>query len=451
MKPLYKKLTLIIGDLFCLLAALFSELLIRYRANFTPEILNLHILPFGLLFFLTIVILYIFDLYELHKARPGLNFYAALSIILLSVTLFGAVVFYFLPINGLFPKINLVLTFLLGGIIIVLWRGAFFAAFQDSMREKIVILNYNDRLSDFVMHTAGSAEYDILLFVETPQAQGNQINIENFSGKYIPANKISKQKDLKADIIIIGTKTEDLNEWLPKISATLGWPRIWDIETAYDTVMQKIPLAGLDVLWFAKYANDDKKFFERLKRIIDIVFSIIFFILGIPFFLLIGIAIFLEDKGPILYRQERVGKNKKVFKLVKFRSMSVNAESDGKALWARKDDQRITKVGRVIRTLHLDELPQLFNILCGDIALIGPRPERPEFVKQLEKEIEFYENRHVIKPGFTGWAQIKFRYARSIDDSRQKYEYDLFYLKNRSLMLDFKILLKTAQLFFKRD
>ena len=155
MKPLYKKLTLIIGDLFCLLAALFSELLIRYRANFTPEILNLHILPFGLLFFLTIVILYIFDLYELHKARPGLNFYAALSIILLSVTLFGAVVFYFLPINGLFPKINLVLTFLLGDIIIVLWRGAFFAAFQDSMREKIVILNYNDRLSDFVMYTAG--------------------------------------------------------------------------------------------------------------------------------------------------------------------------------------------------------------------------------------------------------------------------------------------------------
>lgn len=451
MKAIYKKLILIFGDLFCLAAALFSELLFRYWQNFTPQVFNSHLAPFSILFFISIILFYIFDLYELHNAKPALNFYASSILILTLTSLLGAILFYFLPTGGILPKTNLILSFLLGWILIVLWRGAFFSIFQDSTREKIAVVNFNSKLSDFLARIAPSAEYDVALFIETPKMEENHIEIDSTSGKYLPCSRLSRQKDLRADIVIIGEQTEDLGEWLPKIQNILGKPLIWDLQTAYEKTIQKIPLTSINVLWFAKYANGEKKIFERIKRIVDILTSLLFITIGIPFYLVIGIAIFIEDHGPIIYTQERIGKDKKIFKLLKFRSMQTNAESDGKALWASKDDQRITKVGKIIRALHLDELPQLFNILKGDISLIGPRPERPEFVKQLEKEIEYYQNRHLIKPGFTGWAQIKFRYARSIDDSREKFEYDLYYTKNRSMILDLKILLKTAQLFFKND
>jgi lipopolysaccharide/colanic/teichoic acid biosynthesis glycosyltransferase len=131
--------------------------------------------------------------------------------------------------------------------------------------------------------------------------------------------------------------------------------------------------------------------------------------------------------------------------------MKVGAEKRGKPKWAEKEDPRVTKVGKVLRKLHLDELPQMINVLKGDISLVGPRPERPEFVKKLEKQIPYYHLRHIIKPGFTGWAQIKFRYARSVMDSFEKFQYDLYYIKNRSIFLDLGILLKTFQLLFKRE
>ena len=130
--------------------------------------------------------------------------------------------------------------------------------------------------------------------------------------------------------------------------------------------------------------------------------------------------------------------------------MIKDAEKTG-AVWAEREDPRVTKVGKILRRLHLDEIPQMINVLKGDISLVGPRPERPEFVAQLEKEVPYYHIRHLIKPGFTGWAQIKFRYGRSVIDSFEKFQYDLYYLKNRSLFLDFRILLKTFQLFFKRE
>jgi len=131
--------------------------------------------------------------------------------------------------------------------------------------------------------------------------------------------------------------------------------------------------------------------------------------------------------------------------------MKEGAEKETGAVWAEKEDPRITKVGKILRRLHLDEIPQMINVLKGDISLVGPRPERPEFVEKLEKEVPHYHIRHLIKPGFTGWAQLKFRYARSIMDSFEKFQYDLYYLKNRSLFLDLRILLKTFQLFFRKE
>lgn len=163
--------------------------------------------------------------------------------------------------------------------------------------------------------------------------------------------------------------------------------------------------------------------------------------------LLTLLAIWLEDgfRAPVVFRQSRVGEHGKNFEVLKFRSMTVDAEGDGKAVWATANDSRVTHVGNFIRKVRIDELPQIINVLSGDMAFIGPRPERPEFVKQLAEQIPFYDVRHGVKPGITGWAQLSYPYGASVNDAKQKLQFDLYYVKNHSLFLDFMILLNTVE------
>lgn len=183
------------------------------------------------------------------------------------------------------------------------------------------------------------------------------------------------------------------------------------------------------------------------KRILDLAGSLSIFLLSWPFMLLVALAIYVESggKGPIFFHQVRVGLNGRTFKVHKFRSMRTDAEADGVARWATKNDSRITRVGAFIRKTRLDELPQVFNVILGEMSLVGPRPERPEFVEQLEQEIPFYAERHRVKPGLTGWAQLCYPYGATTDDARNKLEFDLYYVKNASAFLDLIILLETVE------
>lgn len=182
-------------------------------------------------------------------------------------------------------------------------------------------------------------------------------------------------------------------------------------------------------------------FFDIYQRVLDIVLTLIGLIIGLPLILIFGILIKLEDKGPITYKQERLGKNGKKFYIYKLRSMRTDAEKHG-AQWAEQDDPRITKIGKFIRKTRIDELPQLFNILKGDMSIVGPRPERPEFTKQFNDEIPGFVNRLAIKPGLTGWAQVNGGYEIS---PQEKLAEDMYYIRNRSILLDIKILLKTVK------
>lgn len=183
------------------------------------------------------------------------------------------------------------------------------------------------------------------------------------------------------------------------------------------------------------------------KRVLDLSAGITIFLVAWPLMLLVALAILLESRGrgPILFHQVRVGLNGRTFRVHKFRSMRTDAEADGVARWATKNDSRITRVGAVIRKTRLDELPQVFNVLLGEMSLVGPRPERPEFVSQLEKEIPFYAERHRVKPGLTGWAQLSYPYGATMEDARNKLEYDLYYVKNASAFLDLIVLLETVE------
>lgn len=182
------------------------------------------------------------------------------------------------------------------------------------------------------------------------------------------------------------------------------------------------------------------------KRLFDLALASLFFLVLWPFMLLTAIAVRLESPGPILYHQQRVGFNGKCFRIYKFRSMRQDAEQGGKAVWAQKNDARVTRVGAFIRNTRLDELPQLYNVLSGSMSFVGPRPERPEFVSELAQQIPFYDTRHKVKPGLMGWAQLKYPYGASVEDAKNKLQYDLYYTKNHSFLMDLLIMIQTVEI-----
>jgi sugar transferase (PEP-CTERM system associated) len=224
------------------------------------------------------------------------------------------------------------------------------------------------------------------------------------------------------------------------------------LEGFYELLRGRVPVESLKASWLI-YGDGFRQNWWRVfeKRLIDIVASLVLLAVFLPVMVLVAIAIVLESGFPILYRQERVGRGGRTLMIWKFRSMRQDAEADGKACWAQADDPRCTRVGRFIRKLRIDELPQLFNVLIGDLSLVGPRPERPEFVSRLASEIPFYDARHSVNPGITGWAQVRYAYGASTEDAKRKLEYDLYYVKNHTLFLDVLILLETIRVVLRGE
>jgi sugar transferase (PEP-CTERM system associated) len=223
--------------------------------------------------------------------------------------------------------------------------------------------------------------------------------------------------------------------------------RVIDLADFYEQIWLKVPIYYLQRSWFAMSQGFHllhNPVGLRLKRICDASVSAILLILSSPAWLLAMLAIYIESPGSVIFKQTRVGENGQLFTVLKLRSMRLDAEKNG-ARWAEVKDSRVTRVGAFIRATRIDELPQLINVLRGDMSFIGPRPERPEFTDMLEKEIPFYSLRHLLRPGVTGWAQVMYPYGASIEDAREKLQYDLFYIKNYSLLLDAAIVFKTVR------
>ncbi|MEK8024382.1 MAG: hypothetical protein RLY78_3296 [Pseudomonadota bacterium] len=258
---------------------------------------------------------------------------------------------------------------------------------------------------------------------------------------------IQTARALEVDEIIVAL-TERRSGSMPLrelLDCKLSGIRVFDITTYFERMLGQIRVDFVNAGWLIFGDGFNQGFYRTLvKRIFDIVCSSALILLALPVMLVTTVLIKLESKGPIFYRQERVGANSQVFKVTKFRSMRTDAEKDGKPQWATKNDSRVTRVGNFIRKTRIDELPQLFNVLAGDMSLVGPRPERPFFVEQLTNEIPYYAVRHSIKPGVTGWAQVRYQYGSTVEDSQEKLQYDLYYVKNHSLFLDFVVLFETV-------
>lgn len=229
------------------------------------------------------------------------------------------------------------------------------------------------------------------------------------------------------------------------LHAKLRGQMIVDVRSFCEHIIHRLPVSQLSSEWLLTedgFSLNTRGSLRRLKRATDLIAALGLLILTLPITLITALVIRLESKGPIIYQQKRVGLFGQEFTVFKFRSMRVDAEKNG-AVWAAKQDPRVTRVGSILRKTRIDELPQLWNVLKGEMSLIGPRPERQEFVQSLEQEIPFYSLRHAVKPGVTGWAQVCYPYGASVEDARHKLEYDLYYVKNMSLLLDFRIILKT--------
>ena len=424
-----QKLLLLAGDILLLYLSLWLTLVLRQDWTTLPHAWEQHALPFSFLYIIWIFVFFLFGLYDLNTAQNTLHFQRALSKAFLFNALFAIMLFYFIPAFGIAPKTNLFVHLLIAAALIILWRHFFNILLQRSFfTEHLVVIGRDQHTSelDNLFRSNPQLGYSISTFLDPERNH--------------PAELLA----LSRTHTILAPKT--LSQYPPYIQtlfSNIGRFHVENFTSFYERVTGKVPLSQIDEVWFFSNLQEREKYlYEMFKRAIDICVALA---LALALFMLLPlIALFLwtETKGPIFYSQKRVGKNGSIFSIWKLRSMKPDAEN-GNAQWAAKDDPRITKVGKVLRKTFLDEFPQCFNILKGEMSFIGPRPERPEFVKDLEKQIPFYQIRHIVKPGITGWAQVNFPYGNTQEAAREKLQYELYYIKHRSPILDAQIFFRT--------
>jgi sugar transferase (PEP-CTERM system associated) len=395
------------------------------------------------------LILYFYDLYDYtvmtNRRELMLRLVQALGIAWALL----ALVFYFVPPlligRGVSViSVPLVLVLLLG------WRFLIhYLTGHPEIGEKIIVVGTGQAARDTAeaVLERRDAGYRIVGFVTENGIKPNtKIGETTVIGTTAELDQIVRSE--KVDRIVIAVRERRgtfPTETLLKMSLA-GNVNIEECTSFFERVTGQVHVDMLRPSWLIFAGRPkDTRLKSAFREIVHRSLALIGLVLSLPIGVLTAVLIKLESRGDIFYRQERVGKNGKIFKVIKFRSMRTDAEKDGKPVWAIAGDERVTRVGRVIRKIRVDEIPQFWNIIKGEMSFVGPRPERPHFVAQLAEEIPFYEHRHLVTPGLTGWAQIKYPYGASVHDARQKLQYDLYYIKNQSLALDLVIVFETVK------
>lgn len=393
----------------------------------------------------------VFELYVLSKSESSFIVFKGIVLSVFTTTLLYLLTPYITPV--LPPNRMLIFHLLFGSIILLsLWRFSYIT-FITSPRfyKKVLFVGHNYDINQIVDELT---KFDQNLRIEGYIDSSSENRISTIERYKISQIK-EVVKDLRIGEIIVANSYKGVDQDLYKSLTPLlkeGVP-IRPYSNIYEDITNRILLKDVEndfYCYFPFSRSNQNKLYLTFCRVFDVFISLIgllFMLFSLPFIVVINLFF---NKGPLFYTQNRVGKKSKVFKIFKLRTMIKNAENEG-AKWAQKNDVRITKFGKVLRKTRIDELPQFINIFKGDMGLIGPRPERPEFIENLKKNIPFYETRHIIKPGLTGWAQVNAKYASSEDDALEKLQYDLYYIKERSLYLDFRIFVKTIStvIFFR--
>ena len=431
---------LLLGDLFLFYASLLLMLIIRYGLKIPffaqnlqipfNQILDIHKWPFFSVHFLWILIFYISGLYDIKRFPSPKAVLSKVFEIMVINTILAALIFYLVPSFKIAPKTNLLLDAIFVMFFLMLWRRFFWIFISGVSKIKVLFFGSSAEVEDLVKYLKKNVQMGYEPAIILSSVDRNLIEIiKKHKIQLIVASKNIMDDENAARIFY---------DVLPLGVSTVDFPSF------YEKTMEKIPVSVISESWFLiNLVEINKRLFESSKRFFDIVLSIIFGILTILLLPIIGAMVKIDSRGPVLFRQKRVGRNGEIFEFIKFRSMIHNSESKGEGWTKPKDnDKRICFFGNILRKTRLDELPQIWNILKGEMSFIGPRPERPEFAEELQKQIPHYAMRHLIKPGLTGWSQIHFGDA-SAKDAMEKLQYDLYYIKNRSFILDLAIIART--------
>lgn len=441
--PRYK-IYLLTGDILLIIVAFYLAPMLRFGVFLDPDsVFDLSdvvaILMYPLVF-------YIFDFYNFQERSSKTEFIlrCALAIFIInfiSTSLFF--VFHIRPYSADLLGISGSFAF----VFLVALRLSFRHFLNRAAPLKVLILGAGETGKALYDYLRTRNDYKVIGFIDdSVDKNGLVVGDVQVMGNSSHLSGLIKKYDIDQVVVAItGLVKPEMFRVLVDVKFT--GVEVYEMPTFYEKVAEKIPVLHTTSMWlgFAEISGVKRNVYNtKLKKIFDKLISVVALILAMPIMLLTALFIKLESRGPILYKQERIGKDEKTFELIKFRSMRVDAEANG-AVWAMENDPRVTRVGKVIRRLRLDELPQLWNVLKGDMSFVGPRPERMEFVRYLKKEIPYYALRHAIGPGITGWAQINYPYGASTKDALQKLQFDLYYIKNMSVILDMYIIIQTIR------
>ena len=407
---------------------------------------QLDVIPIIIITATTLLSLYVMNVYQFHRRRSATS---------MAIRTFIAIL-----ISGLIISSALYAT-KSTDVTTIFWRGnlpfamLLFAVWASLVRYIATII-YNRNVSKPNWLVVGSEQETSLAKEDygtcVSPGELDSMEMDTFINEW--KMLMSLDNEARPTGIILANQNEMSDKMVKNLMhARLSGTSIIGLSDFYEQYMLKVPVLKLQDSWFI-FSNGFSLLHHdialKIKRLLDIMLSAAGIITAIPLMLLVALVVAISSKGPAIYSQERYGQYRKVFRLKKFRTMMVDAEKDG-AQWSKPNDPRITFVGKFLRKSRIDELPQLWNVFKGEMSFIGPRPERPDFVMKLEKEIPYYDLRHLVKPGISGWAQVMYPYGNSAEDSLRKLEYDLYYIKNYSLTLDMYIILRTVRTVFSHS
>lgn len=437
---------LFVGDIVIFFASLWATLAIRYQAVPADALWQDHIFPFSILFFAWFVVFFIAGLYEkrtlvMRDRLPGtiLRAQGANSVI-------AVLFFYLIPYFGIAPKTNLFIVLAISFALILVWRLYGYRAIGPKERQNALLIASGREMRELFDQVNAHERYS-MRFVSA-------IDFANLAGVDVHRDIVEPAKRGDVDIIVADFDDDRAGPVMSELYGLMFSRTLFaDVHKVYEDVFDRIPLSLIGKAWFLEHISLAPKFaYDFVKRAMDIIVSFAFGVVSLIAYPFIIIAIKLEDGGQAFIAQERVGRGGKSVRIHKFRTMSAN---DNGVYEGGKTQNVVTKVGDFLRKTRLDELPQLWDVLKGDLSLIGPRPELPSLVASYEREIPYYGIRHLLKPGLSGWAQLYHdnhpHHGVAVEQTKEKLAYDLYYLKNRSLSLDFAIALKTIKKLLSRS
>lgn len=452
-----KRLLLVLGDIIALFGALAITLFTRYGTSWFQELTGQHLLPFTIVYILWIVVFYIQGLYDFTLVKNNITFVKRFFESLVINALISVAFFYLVPGLGIAPRTNLATNLVFAAVFIYGWRITANQIFSTGwLVTRVLFIGLNDEVFELGEKLQANPQFGFLptAVIDLDGIKRTPSGIKRWDVK-TSVIEAARRAGISLVVISPGAKTiiagrDELGRRLAGelYRAVLERVQIVDLPSFSEQVLGRVPLSTITELWFLEHLRESqKKIYEAGKIVFDYILGAVLFALFAVTFPLVALLLLLFEGRPLFYSQERVGKNGKILKIFKYRTMVRGAEANGPQ-FAKTRDPRVTAVGAFLRRTRIDELPQIINILRGEMSFIGPRPERPEFVKKLVDEAPFYQARHLVKPGLTGWAQINYPYAGTIEENIKKLQYDLYYIKNRSLALDLTIILKTLPIIF---